>query len=184
MAAAYLVTLLASARPAWPGMLLDPREAQLAAAVADLRRSRVELVDAFETERRRIERDLHDGVQQRLVALTMTLGRAEQDVAEGPGLDLVREAHGQAEPLSTTCAGRCAASTRGCWPTTGSPPRSTRSPTTLPPVAVDIRLEERPPPPLEAAAYFVASEALTNVARHAGARQARCTRGCTTAHWC
>ena len=51
----------------------------------DLRRSRVDLVGAFETERRRIERDLHDGVQQRLVALTMTLGRAELDVPDGPG---------------------------------------------------------------------------------------------------
>ena len=65
--------------------------------MADLRRSRVDLVDAFETERRRIERDLHDGVQQRLVALTMTLGRAELDVPEGPGWIAVQDAHRQAE---------------------------------------------------------------------------------------
>ena len=57
----------------------------------------MDLVDAFETERRRIERDLHDGVQQRLVALTMTLGRAELDVPDGPGLATVRDAHRQAE---------------------------------------------------------------------------------------
>ena len=95
--AAYAVTLAAAAQAALARLLLDPREAQLAAEVADLRRSRVDLVDAFETERRRIERDLHDGVQQRLVALTMTLGRAELDVPEGPGLAAVQDAHRQAE---------------------------------------------------------------------------------------
>jgi signal transduction histidine kinase len=97
VAAAYAVTGLAAAQGALTRLLLDPQPARLAAAVQDLRRSRVDLVDAFETERRRIERDLHDGVQQRLVALTMTLGRAELDVPEGAGLELVREAHRQAE---------------------------------------------------------------------------------------
>ena len=95
--AAYVVTLAAVAQAALARLLLDPREAQLVAEVADLRRSRVDLVDAFETERRRIERDLHDGVQQRLVALTMTLGRAELDVPDGPGLVAVQDAHRQAE---------------------------------------------------------------------------------------
>ena len=85
--AAYAVTVAAVGMAGLARLLLEPREAELAAEVADLRRSRVDLVDAFETERRRIERDLHDGVQQRLVALTMTLGRAELDVPEGPGLD-------------------------------------------------------------------------------------------------
>ena len=155
-------------------MLLDPREDQLAAAVADLRRSRVELVDAFETERRRIERDLHDGVQQRLVALTMTLGRAELDVTEGPGLELVREAHGQAEAALDDLR----STVRGIHPrvladhglAAAVHEIADHAPV---PVSVDIRLDDRPPPPVEAAAYFVASEALTNVARHADARQAQ-----------
>jgi signal transduction histidine kinase len=170
----YLVTLLAAAQAGLARMLLDPREAELAAAVADLRRSRVDLVDAFETERRRIERDLHDGVQQRLVALTMTLGRAELDVPEGPGLDLVRQAHEQAEAALDDLRG----TVRGIHPrvladhglAAAVHEIADRSPV---PVAVDIRLDQRPPAPVEAAAYFVASEALTNVIRHAGARQAQ-----------
>ncbi|HET9422610.1 MAG TPA: sensor domain-containing protein [Nocardioides sp.] len=173
-AAAYLVTLVASAQAGLARMLLDPREEQLAAAVADLRRSRVDLVDAFEIERRRIERDLHDGVQQRLVALTMTLGRAELDVAEGPGLELVRRAHEQAEAALDDLRG----TVRGIHPrvladhglAAAVHEIADRAPV---PVSVDIRLEERPPAPVEAAAYFVASEALTNVARHARARQAQ-----------
>jgi signal transduction histidine kinase len=173
-AAAYLVTLVASAQAGLARMLLDPREEQLAEAVADLRRSRVELVDAFETERRRIERDLHDGVQQRLVALTMTLGRAELDVPEGAGLELVRQAHEQAEAALDDLRG----TVRGIHPrvladhglAAAVHEIADRAPV---PVSVDIRLEERPPAPVEAAAYFVASEALTNVARHAGARHAQ-----------
>jgi signal transduction histidine kinase len=173
-AAAYLVTHVAAAQAGLTRMLLDPREEELAAAVADLRRSRVELVDAFETERRRIERDLHDGVQQRLVALTMTLGRAELDVPEGAGLDLVRQAHEQAEAALDDLRG----TVRGIHPrvladhglAAAVHEIADRAPV---PVSVDIRLDERPPAPVEAAAYFVASEALTNVARHADARQAQ-----------
>jgi signal transduction histidine kinase len=171
--AAYTVTLAAVAQAALARLLLDPREAQLAAEVADLRRSRVDLVDAFETERRRIERDLHDGVQQRLVALTMTLGRAELDVAAGPGLVAVQDAHRQAEAaladLRTTI--------RGIHPrvlvdhglTAAVHELADRSSV---PCTVDIRLDERLPGPVEQAAYFVVSEALTNVARHSGARRA------------
>jgi signal transduction histidine kinase len=170
--AAYAVGLLAVAQAALARLLLDPRDAELARAVADLRRSRVDLVDAFETERRRIERDLHDGVQQRLVALTMTLGSAELDVPEGPGLELVRAAHRQAEDaleeLRTTV--------RGIHPrvlvdhglAAAVHEVADRSPV---PVSVELRLDERLPGPVEAAAYFVVSEALTNVARHAGARR-------------
>ncbi|HET6165956.1 MAG TPA: sensor domain-containing protein, partial [Marmoricola sp.] len=59
--AAYAVTGLAAAQAGLARVLLDPNDARLEAAVQELRRSRVDLVDAFETERRRIERDLHDG---------------------------------------------------------------------------------------------------------------------------
>ncbi len=84
---AYALTVLAAAQSSLARILLSPREEELEARVTELRRSRIELVDAFETERKRIERDLHDGVQQRMVALTMLLGRAELDVPEGEGLD-------------------------------------------------------------------------------------------------
>src|SRR6478609_1652748 len=164
---AYVVGLLAVAQAALARMLLAPRDAELAQAVADLRRSRVHLVDAFETERRRIERDLHDGVQQRLVALTMTLGSAELDVPDGPGLTLVREAHRQAEEALEELR----ATVRGIHPrvladhglAAAVHEIADRSPV---PVSVEIRLGQRLPEPVEAAAYFVVSEALTNVARH------------------
>ena len=170
---AYVVTLAAVAQAALARMLLDPREAQLAAEVADLRRSRVDLVDAFETERRRIERDLHDGVQQRLVALTMTLGRAELDVPDGPGLVTVQDAHRQAEEALAELRGTI----RGIHPrvlvdhglAAAVHELADRSSV---PTTVDIRLPDRLPPPVEQAAYFVVSEALTNVARHSGARRA------------
>jgi signal transduction histidine kinase len=171
---AYAVTALACGQAALVRHLLDPSEARLAAAVQQLRRSRSGLVDAFETERRRIERDLHDGVQQRLVALTMTLGSAELDLADGPGLDLVREAHEQAEQaladLRTTI--------RGIHPRVltdhgfGAAVHEIagRSPV---PVHLDLALSGRLPAAVEAAAYFFVSENLTNVARHARARSAQ-----------
>ena len=168
--AAYVVTLTAAAQAAVARLLLDPREAELAATVADLRRSRVDLVDAFETERRRIERDLHDGVQQRLVALTMALGRAELDVSDGPGLVAVRDAHRQAEAALEDLR----STIRGIHPrvlvdhglAAAVHELADRSSV---PVRVDIRVDRRLPPPVEQAAYFVVSEALTNVTRHARA---------------
>ncbi|WP_127481360.1 sensor domain-containing protein [Nocardioides pantholopis] len=172
--AAYVVGVLAVAQAALARQLLSPRDAALAQAVADLRRSRVDLVDAFETERRRIERDLHDGVQQRLVALTMTLGSAELDVPEGPGLNLVRQAHRQAEEaleeLRTTVRGIHPRVLADHGLAAAVHEIADRS---LVPVTVEIRLDERLPAPVETAAYFVVSEALTNVARHSGARRAQ-----------
>jgi signal transduction histidine kinase len=170
---AYVVTGAAVAQAALARLLLDPREAELAATVADLRRSRVDLVDAFEIERRRIERDLHDGVQQRLVALTMTLGRAELDVPDGPGLVAVREAHRQAEDALEDLR----STVRGIHPRVLVDHGLAAAVHELAdraavPVSVDLHLAERLPPPIEQAAYFVVSEALTNVARHSRARRA------------
>ena len=148
----------------------------------------MDLVDAFETERRRIERDLHDGVQQRLVALTMTLGRAELDVRRGPGRwPPLQDAHRQAEEALAELRGTDPRHPpAGCWSTTGwrrpctSWPTAPRCPST-----VDIRLPDRLPPPVEQAAYFVVSEALTNVARHARAPGGpACTRGGATTRSC
>jgi signal transduction histidine kinase len=171
--AAYAVTLAAAAQAALARMLLDPREAELAATVADLRRSRVDLVGAFETERRRIERDLHDGVQQRLVALTMALGRAELDVPEGPGLAAVQDAHRQAEEALAELRGTI----RGIHPRVLVDHGLAAAVHELAdrfavPVTVDIRLAERLSSPVEQAAYFVVSEALTNISRHAQAHRA------------
>ena len=170
--AAYLLTIAAVAQGALARLLLDPREDELRATVADLRRSRVDLVDAFEIERRRIERDLHDGVQQRLVALTFALGRAELDVADGPGSMAVRDARQQAEEALAELR----STIRGIHPrvlvdhglAAAVHELADRSPV---PVSVDIRLPGRLAAPVEQAAYFVVSEALTNVTRHAQARR-------------
>jgi signal transduction histidine kinase len=171
--AVYLLTWLACGQAALARMLLDPPEQRLQEAVAMLRRSRSGLVDAFEAERHRIERDLHDGVQQRLVALTMTLGSAELEIHEGPGLELVRTAHQQAEDALADLR----ATVRGIHPrvltdrglTAAIHEIADRAPV---PVTVDLVLPERLPGPVENAAYFVVSEALTNIARHAQATRA------------
>jgi signal transduction histidine kinase len=173
--AAYVVTALGCGQAALTRLLLDPPEQRLVAAVAELRRSRSGLVDAFEAERRRIERDLHDGVQQRLVALTMTLGSAEVEARDGTDLALLRRAHRQAEEALEELR----RTVRGIHPrvltdhglAAAVHEIADRSPV---PVTVDLAaLAGTPlPSPVENAAYFVVSEALTNVARHAAARHA------------
>ncbi|GAA2628633.1 sensor histidine kinase [Paractinoplanes durhamensis] len=171
---AYAVTALACAQAALVRHLLEESKARLAEAVQQLRRSRSGLVDAFETERRRIERDLHDGVQQRLVALTMTLGSAELDLADGPGLDLVREAHHQAEQaladLRTTIRGIHPQVLTDHGLAAAVHEIAGRSPV---PVHLRLALDGRLPSAVEAAAYFFVSENLTNVVRHAQARSAQ-----------
>ncbi|MDP3894184.1 sensor histidine kinase [Nocardioides sp.] len=169
--AAYLATVLAGAQAGLAGLLLGGREAELEASVDRLRRSRLDLVDVFEIERRRIERDLHDGVQQRLVALTMTLGQAELEVPEGPALALMEQAHRQAEEALADLR----ATVRGIHPRVlvdhgiegAVRELADRSPV---PVRVDLLVDRRLPAPVEAAAYFVVSEALTNTVRPAAAR--------------
>jgi signal transduction histidine kinase len=93
---AYVLGVAAGARAALTRLLIASREGDLGARVIELARSRVRLVDAFEAERRRIERDLHDGAQQRLVALTMTLGLARLDTPPGPLADQLAQAHDEA----------------------------------------------------------------------------------------
>ncbi len=173
---AYLVTGLAAAQASLAHILLSPREEELEKRVSELRRSRLQLVDAFETERKRIERDLHDGVQQRLVALTMALGRAEMDVPAGVGLDLVRRAHAEAEAALADLR----EVVRGVHPrvlTDFGLAAAIREVADRMPIAVhvDVAFDDRPEPQVEAAAYFVVSEGLANVAKHSSARSASVT---------
>jgi signal transduction histidine kinase len=173
-AAAYLLTGLASGQAALTRLLLDPPEARLVAAVTELRRSRAGLVDAFEIERRRIERDLHDGTQQRLVALTMALGQAELELADGPALDLVTKAHALADDALEDLR----ATVRGIHPqvltdhglAAAIHELADRSPV---PADTDLHVGGRLPAPVETAAYFLVSEAVTNIARHSGAHTAQ-----------
>ncbi len=173
--ALYPLTLLATAHGMLARLLLVSRETDTGQRLDELTRSRTRLVEAFEVERRRIERDLHDGAQQRLVALTMTLGLAK--LSEGAeASDLVDRAHEQAKLALAEVRDLI----RGIHPQIltdrGLPAAAAdvadRSPV---PVEVTMALPVRLPEVVESAAYFVISEALTNVAKHSGAREASVT---------
>ncbi len=147
----------------------------LSQRVETLNRTRVETVDSVEAERRRIERDLHDGPQQRLVAIAMDLGMARERLGQDPekARQLVDHAHSAAKEAITEM--RQVA--RGIHPPVLTDrgldaALSALAAASPVPVHVDVELDHRPGPTLEAIAYFCVSEALTNVAKHARARQA------------
>jgi signal transduction histidine kinase len=140
--------------------------------------SRTRLVESFDSERRRIERDLHDGAQQRLVTLAMGLGVARVEVtealgAEHPATAGVAAAHEQAKVLMDELR----AFVRGIHPqvlTDVGLVAALDQLTGATPIPVDVSstLAGRPPAQVETTAYFAASEALTNVVRHSGASRA------------
>jgi signal transduction histidine kinase len=152
--------------------------AALEAEVARLEHRRVAAVDSAEQERRRIERDLHDGAQQRLVALAMDLGAARQRLEHDPdgGRALVASAHEEAK----AALAEIRALVRGIHPViledrgldAALSAVVARSPV---PVSLAVDVAERPSPAVESTTYFVVSEALTNVARHAHATRASVT---------
>jgi signal transduction histidine kinase len=150
-------------------------DAELQARLDELRESRARIVEAGYAERRRVERDLHDGAQQRLVALALELQMVRSRMESDPGV---------AAGMLEEAAGELAAATqelrelaRGIHPALLSDrglvaaleALAQRAPL---PVTVEAEDGERPTDAVEAAAYFVVSEALTNVTRHAGARSA------------
>jgi signal transduction histidine kinase len=157
-------------------VLLRPgRRGDLAARVGDLERSRSRLVVAAEAERRRIERDLHDGAQARLVSLAMELGRAKARLAHDPegAAALVSQAHEEAKAALVELRSLV----RGVHPPVLSDRGLDAALSGLAalcpvPVAVDVDLPQRPSPTVEAIAYFVVAEALTNIAKHSGASTA------------
>ncbi|WP_063733381.1 sensor histidine kinase [Streptomyces sp. RTd22] len=170
---AYVLGVVAGARAELTRLLIAPREGDLKAEVTELARSRLRLVDAFETERRRIERDLHDGAQQRLVALTMTLGLARLDVTPGPLADQLATAQEEADQALAELRELI----HGIHPKVladyGLPAAvADAADRSVVPVDVALELPGRLPQAVEAAAYFVVREALTNIARHSGANRA------------
>jgi signal transduction histidine kinase len=178
LAAPYPITAWAGARAAMARAILGPRDTdQLGERLVEVTRSRARLVDAFEVERRRIERDLHDGAQQRLVALNVQLGLARLEVPPGsPAGEPLRKAHDLAKQALTELRELI----RGVHPQvlTGRGLAAAvadvagRSPV---PVDVDIRLPGRLPQSVEVTAYFVVVEALANVAKHSAATRASVT---------
>jgi signal transduction histidine kinase len=172
LALLWPLTLYARARAAFARLLLAPREAETERRLAEVTRSRARLVAAFDAERRRIERDLHDGAQQRLVALSMTLGLARLDapLALAGQLAAAHEEAGQV-------LGELRELIHGIHPQVladygladAIADAADRSP-----VPVEVSLElPRFAESVESAAYFAVREALANVGKHSGATRAR-----------
>jgi signal transduction histidine kinase len=176
---AYLVTLAAGADAALTRSLLcsGGREDQLRAELTEVAASRARLADAFEAERRRIERDLHDGAQQKLVALTMQLGLARLDLPpRSAAAQAVTAAHEQAKQLMADLRDLIHGIQPQILTELGLPAALTELADQAPiPVAVNSALVGRLPGQTENAAYFAAAEALTNVAKHSGAASASVT---------
>ena len=147
----------------------------LAKRVDQLVESRQQVVDSVEAERRRMERDLHDGAQQRLVSLAMTLGRARSRIGDSdPAVKgLIEEAPAEAMQAITELRDL----TRGLHPPVltdrgldaAISAVAARAPL---PVRVDVRVEPRPSLTIESIVYFVVTESLTNIAKHAQAARA------------
>jgi signal transduction histidine kinase len=155
--------------------LAPTRAAELRLRVTHLTVTRADTVDAQAAELRRIERDLHDGVQARLVSLSMVIGLADALIDRNPA-----EAHkllAEARESSGAALVELRHLVRGIHPPVlaerglgGAVRALTLS---LPvPVTVDVDLPGRPDTPVESAAYFAVAEALTNVIRHSRAHTA------------
>ena len=160
----------------FPGEPPELRRArQLRERVDTLNDARQRIIAAADDERRRIERDLHDGAQQRLVAVTLTLGLAEASIATDPAGAARLVAHAREEALLAVKELRELA--RGIHPAILSDrglaaaldALASRAPV---PVQVSGVPSEPLEPAIETAAYYVTAEALTNVAKHARARGA------------
>ena len=154
--------------PTFTGYLRDISDRKR--AEVELRASRARLVEVADAERRRIQRNLHDGAQQRLTAVLLTLGRLRESLAEGndrleiaieevsAGLQEIRELAGGLHPSVLSERGLEAALSAMVL----------RAPY---PVELRTTLPDRLPEQVEAAAYYVVAEGLANVQKHAGGSQ-------------
>jgi signal transduction histidine kinase len=155
--------------------LLGPsRTEELEHRVERLARTRAGVVDAADAERRRLERDLHDGTQQRLVALAMNLGMARaQTTTVEEAHQAIAEAHEDAKAALAELRNLI----RGLHPAVledrGLDAALSGVAARLPiPVRLTVDVPRRPAPTIEAVAYFVVSEGLTNITKHSQASQA------------
>ncbi|MBC6458071.1 sensor domain-containing protein [Actinomadura sp. HBU206391] len=178
--AIYVTRVMGTGHVLFASLLLGPSERQaenlvLRARADHLQASRARGVDAAESERRRIERDLHDGAQQRLLAVAMDIGRARAKLDDDPvgARELIEQAHvGTREAISEL---RDLA--RGIYPAIltdrGLDPAlsglAARAPV---PVEVEVDLPDRPPAAVESIAYFIVAESLANIAKYARATRA------------
>ena len=176
LAAPWVARGVARADEAAARVLLGPsRGEELAVRVETLARSRAEIVAATDAERRRIERDLHDGTQRRLVSLAMHLGMARASLTDAP--EPVRQVIEQAHDEATEALAELRQLVRGLHPAVlddrGLDAALSGIAANAPlPVRLRVDVATRCAPAVEAVAYFVVSEALTNVAKHADATHA------------
>lgn len=175
-----LITRLADLEARWSQALLRPSpEALLAARVKELAATRADAIAAHEAELRRIERDLHDGAQARLVALSMRIGLAQRAYDRDP--ETARKMLAEAQDHAQEALAELRHVVRGIHPpilTDRGLVGAVRALAASSGLDVDVHvardLEEGPRPPaaVEAAAYFAVAEALTNAAKHSGGRRA------------
>jgi signal transduction histidine kinase len=145
--------------------------AELRARLQELRGSRARIVAAGQAERKRLERNLHDGAQQRLIALSLELGMLEQSLEEKPDarrrLDLARREIAQSlEELRDIARGLHPAVVSGHGLAVGLEQLAFRAPL---PVRLDVSVDARLPEALEVAAFYLVSESLANTGKHARA---------------
>lgn len=177
--AAVLIVIMPGAAwlQAWPGrrLLSPPRGTDLALRVAELTATRAGALEAHAVELRRIERSLHDGTQNRLVAVNVLLGAAMRAVSRDPAsiMEILQRAQAANEQALAELRGVV----RSILPpvlTERSLPDALTALAAACPVAcyVDAELPERYAMSVEATVYFIVAEGLTNVARHSGAARA------------
>ncbi|MFH8476672.1 sensor histidine kinase [Streptomyces sp. NPDC018000] len=156
-------------------LLAPTRNARLTLRVEHLAETRSDAVEAQAAELRRIERDLHDGAQARLVSLGMKLGLADTQLETNPAL--VRQLLADAMESSSQALNELRDLVRGIHPPVlaerglDGAVRALAMALAIP-VEVYIDIPRRPQPPIESAAYFVIAEALANVTKHSGANRA------------
>ena len=149
--------------------------AELRARLEELRGSRARIVEAGQHERQRLERNLHDGAQQRLIALSLELSllkaRMDIDSEASVGIDRARrEIASSLSELREIARGIHPAVVSGHGLAVALEQLAARAPL---PVELDVAIDTRLPERLEVAAYYVVSESLTNIAKHAQAKTAR-----------
>jgi len=157
-------------------------QAELRARLVELQASRARLVEATDAERRRIERDLHDGTQQRLVSIAMSLGLAEAKLPADP--EHAKPIVAETRTALAVALAELRDLTQGIYPTILSERGLSaaldelcgRSALTA---HLRLFLDGRLPIPVETAAYYVVSEALTNAAKHSRAAEVRVAASCS-----
>lgn len=177
--AALAIVAMSRTHLAFAKAMLGPGErAQLEEKVTHLRESRTRVMDAEMNELRRIERDLHDGAQQLLVATAIDLAMAANKVESEPEVarELIDKAGTQTRHALTDIRNLVRGISPAILADRGLDPAISALAVRCPiPVHVDVDIEERLPEAVETTAYFIVAESLTNIAKHANATEARIT---------